>query len=173
MFNQMYALLAAESTSGGIAWWVWVILIIILLVLLWFWFGREEEEIEAPMVESRSSEIEIEPEVEPEPATEAEVVSEPEPEPEPTPAPPAKPDDLKKIEGIGPKVSSLLNEAGIMTFQQMLDTGAEKLETILDEAGLHMLDADTWPEQAKLAAAGDWDGLKKLQDELKGGKRKS
>ena len=35
-----------------------------------------------------------------------------------------------------------------------------------------MLDADTWPEQAKLAAAGDWDGLKKLQDELKGGKRR-
>jgi large subunit ribosomal protein L21 len=157
MFDQMYALLVAESTSGGIPWWVWVILIIILLVLLWFWFGREEEEVEAPVVESRSSEIEIEPEVEPEPA----------------PAQPAKPDDLKKIEGIGPKVSSLLNEAGIMTFQQMVDTGAEKLETILDEAGLHMLDADTWPEQAQLAAAGDWDGLKKLQDELKGGKRAS
>lgn len=84
---------------------------------------------------------------------------------------PVDPDDLKKIEGIGPKVASLLNQAGITTFQQMVETGAEKLETILDEAGLQMIDADTWPEQAELAAAGDWDALATLQDELKGGKR--
>ena len=88
-------------------------------------------------------------------------------EPEPT----VKPDDLKKIEGIGPKVSSLLNEAGITTFQQMVDTGAKTLESILDEAGLQMINADTWPEQAQLAAAGDWEALEKFQNELKGGKR--
>ena len=169
MFDHMYTLLAAESASRGIPWWVWAILIIILLVLLWFWFGREDDDVETPVVESRSAEIDIEPDVEPEP------VLEPEPEaaPEPVAVPPAKPDDLKKIEGIGPKVSSLLNAAGIMSFQQMVDLGAEKLETLLDEADLHMLNADTWPEQAALAAAGDWDGLKKLQDELKGGKRES
>jgi hypothetical protein len=80
-------------------------------------------------------------------------------------------DDLKKIEGIGPKVASLLAEKGITTFEQLVDAGADKLEGILDEASLQMIDADTWPEQAKLAAAGDWEELEKLQDQLKGGKR--
>ena len=33
-----------------------------------------------------------------------------------------------------------------------------------------MADPTTWPKQAKMAAAGDWDALKKWQDELDGGK---
>lgn len=148
MFTQLLSLMLAEGeSSGGIPWWVWVILIVILLVLLWFWFGREEES---------------EPEVEAPPA---------EPQVAPERVSPVEADDLKKIEGIGPKVASLLNEAGITTFQGIVDAGAEKLEGILDEAGLQMIDADTWPEQAKLAAAGDWEALAVLQDKLKGGKR--
>ena len=80
-------------------------------------------------------------------------------------------DDLKKIEGIGPKVSNILSEAGITTYQQIVNAGKEKLEAILDEASLQMINSDTWPEQATLAASGDWDELTKLQDDLKGGKR--
>lgn len=148
MFNQMYTLLVAENGSGGIPWWVWVILIIILLVLLWFWFGREEEEGEKDA--TRMGEA---PQIAAEPVAPVEL------------------DDLKKIEGIGPKVAGILNQAGITTFQQMVDAGAEKLEALLDEAGLQMINADTWPEQARLAAAGDWESLVKLQEELKGGKR--
>jgi hypothetical protein len=34
------------------------------------------------------------------------------------------------------------------------------------------MDPESWPEQAALAAKGDWDALKKLQDELDGGKYK-
>ena len=34
-----------------------------------------------------------------------------------------------------------------------------------------MIDPSTWPEQASLAAAGEWDALQALQDELKGGRR--
>lgn len=34
-----------------------------------------------------------------------------------------------------------------------------------------MMDPAGWIEQAKLAAKGDMKGLKKLQDELKGGRR--
>lgn len=150
MFTQLLSLVLAEGTSSsGIAWWVWVILIIILLVILWFWFGRDEGA--APAVETPAAEPEVE--------TDEEL------------SVPAQPDDLKKIEGIGPKVASLLNEAGITTFQGMVDAGAEKLEAILNEAGLQMINADTWPDQAKVAAAGDWEALGALQDELKGGKR--
>ena len=131
----------AESAKSSIPWWVWVILIIILLVLLWFWFGRDDEDDVEVETNTSPSDIAVEP------------------------------DDLKKIEGIGPKVASILAEAGITTFQHMVDAGAEKLETILDEARLQMINADTWPEQAELAASSDWDALENLQDKLKGGKR--
>ncbi len=84
----------------------------------------------------------------------------------------AKPDDLKKVEGIGPKIAGLLNDSGILTFQNLADTDVEKLKDILKEAGsrYQMHDPGTWPAQAKLAAEGKWDELKKWQDELDGGK---
>jgi large subunit ribosomal protein L27 len=81
-------------------------------------------------------------------------------------------DDLKKIEGVGPKIETLLNEAGILTFADLSKTSAAKVKGILDAAGSRykMHDPTTWAKQSKLAAAGDWDTLAKLQDELKGGK---
>ncbi|MBS9773937.1 MAG: 50S ribosomal protein L21 [Tenacibaculum sp.] len=80
-------------------------------------------------------------------------------------------DDLKKIEGIGPKIASVLNEAGIMTFAELAKTESAKIsEIIADVRGNHV--TDTWPKQAELAAAGKWDELKKWQDELNGGVEK-
>lgn len=80
-------------------------------------------------------------------------------------------DNLELIEGIGPKISQLLQEAGITTFAQLAATDASRLVHILREANLPMIDPRTWPEQARLAADGKWDALKALQDELKGGRR--
>ena len=81
----------------------------------------------------------------------------------------AKADDLKKVEGIGPKIASTLTEAGIATFADLAKTKPEKIaEIIADVRGNHV--PDTWPAQAKLAAEGKWDELKKWQDELDGGK---
>ncbi|MCV6631026.1 MAG: 50S ribosomal protein L21 [Flavobacteriaceae bacterium] len=81
----------------------------------------------------------------------------------------AKADDLKKIEGIGPKIASTLAEAGISTFAKLAKTDAAKIaEIIADVRGNHV--TDTWPAQAKMAAEGKWDELKKWQDELDGGK---
>jgi predicted flap endonuclease-1-like 5' DNA nuclease len=82
-----------------------------------------------------------------------------------------KADDLVKIEGIGPKVAKALVDAGISTFEALSHAKVEDIQTILTDAGLRMMDASTWPEQAKLAAAGDWDALKKLQDKLSGGRK--
>jgi len=82
-------------------------------------------------------------------------------------------DDLAKIEGIGPKVAKALNDAGITTFEALSNTSVEDIQKVLQDAGLRMMDATTWPEQAKLAAAGDWDALKKLQDKLSGGRKAS
>lgn len=83
-------------------------------------------------------------------------------------------DDLRKIEGVGPKIATLLNEGGIHTFQDLAKAKNKKLVEILEAAGsrYRMHDPATWPEQAKLAAAGKWEELNTLQEELKGGKRK-
>lgn len=78
-------------------------------------------------------------------------------------------DDLKKVEGIGPKIAETLNAAGITTFAELAKSTPEKIsEIISDVRGNHV--TDTWPAQAKLAAEGKWDELKKWQDELDGGK---
>ena len=86
----------------------------------------------------------------------------------------SKADDLKKIEGIGPKISGLLNAAGIYTFAELGKASKKKLADVLNEAGarFRLAKPDTWQQQAKLAAAGKTDELKKLQDELKGGVKK-
>jgi large subunit ribosomal protein L21 len=81
----------------------------------------------------------------------------------------AKGDDLKRIEGIGPKIAQTLTDAGIATFAELAKTDAAKIsEIIADVRGKHV--TDTWPAQAQLATDGKWDELKKWQDELDGGK---
>ena len=80
-----------------------------------------------------------------------------------------KADDLKKVEGIGPKIASTLVEAGIATFADLAKAKPAAIsEIIAGVRGNHV--TDTWPAQAKLAADGKWDELKKWQDELDGGK---
>ncbi len=125
--------------------------------------GREGEQEEAPPVPAFA--VAATPEEEPE---EVEGVEEPEPE-QAAPAP--VPDDLKRIEGIGPKISGLLQESGIVTFSQLADTDVARLEEIVRGAGIRIADPTTWPEQAALAAEDKWEELDALQDRLKGGRR--
>ena len=92
-----------------------------------------------------------------------------------TPQPKAaasKRDNLKKVEGIGPKIQELLNKQGIMTFRQLSETSPETLTTILRDAGtrFQMHDPGTWPKQAELAADGKWDELAAWQSELDKGR---
>ena len=81
-------------------------------------------------------------------------------------------DDLTKIEGVGPKIAEILGAAGITTFAALASADVEKMKEILAEAGSRykMHDPTTWTKQAALAADGNWDELKKLQDELDGGR---
>ncbi len=83
-------------------------------------------------------------------------------------------DKLTKIEGIGPKIEKLLQATGIVTFADLSKATQKTLKSVLTEAGSRykMHDPTTWPQQAKLAANGDWNALTKLQDELKGGRAK-
>ena len=83
-----------------------------------------------------------------------------------------KGDDLTKIDGIGPAIAKLLNAAMIYTFKDLADTKVSRLQTILTKAGpkFKMHSPASWPEQSSLASVGRLDDLKKLQDELDGGR---
>lgn len=81
-------------------------------------------------------------------------------------------DDLKAVEGIGPKIEEILNKGNIHTYAQLAATEVDAIKTMLAEAGGRYKNHNptTWPRQAKMAADGQWDELKVWQDELDGGK---
>ena len=79
--------------------------------------------------------------------------------------------DLKVIEGIGPKIAELLNNAGIVSWNALSNADPVKLKEILAEAGPRytMHNPTTWPIQAKMVVDGKFDELKVYQDRLEGG----
>jgi subtilisin-like proprotein convertase family protein len=85
---------------------------------------------------------------------------------------PGAPDDLKIVEGIGPAIEKILQNAGIWAFRQLAETPAERVREILAAAGprYKMHDPTTWGEQAELAADGKYQELYAWQEELKAGK---
>ncbi len=103
---------------------------------------------------------------EPEPAV-AEIV-----EDVPVEAKEQDPDDLKKIEGVGPKIAELLNMGGIYTFTELAETQPDRIKELLMAGGepFRAHDPGTWPQQARLAADEKWSELQVLQDELEGGR---
>jgi predicted flap endonuclease-1-like 5' DNA nuclease/peptidoglycan hydrolase CwlO-like protein len=85
---------------------------------------------------------------------------------------PKNPQDLKIVEGIGPKIEKLLKKAGIKTLSDLADTSEVRLREILEAGGdaYRMHDPTTWPQQADLASKGQWDKLKEYQEYLVGGR---
>ncbi|PSR08490.1 MAG: 50S ribosomal protein L27 [Bacteroidetes bacterium] len=83
-----------------------------------------------------------------------------------------KQDDLKMIEGIGPKIEGLLHDAGIKTWADLANAPTEQVQAILDEAGprYRIHEPTTWAKQARLAADGNWAELEAYQDHLDGGR---
>ena len=127
------------------------------LIIAWiYWMQREEQPETAPPRPVEPERLTLEPRLWDEDAASTAAV---------------EPDDLTRVEGIGPKTSGLLQEAGIFTFAQLAGRDPDALREMLREEGLPFIDPSTWPEQAALAAVGAWDGLEALQDELSGGRR--
>ena len=81
-------------------------------------------------------------------------------------------DDLKVVDGIGPKIESLCHGIGIVTWFDLSTTEVSLLRTMLADAGsrFRVHDPSTWPEQAALLAAGRWADFKALTDGLRGGR---
>ncbi len=81
-------------------------------------------------------------------------------------------DDLKIVEGIGPKIEKLLKKGNIKTWKQLATSELKVIQTILDKAGSRytLADPKTWAKQSALAADGKWESLKKMKEKLKGRK---
>jgi predicted flap endonuclease-1-like 5' DNA nuclease len=82
--------------------------------------------------------------------------------------------DLTVVEGIGPKINELFNNAGIKTFAQLAKATVPQMRKILDDGGsrFRIANPSTWAQQAALAADNKWVELKKLQDKLSAGLKK-
>ncbi len=145
--------------SGGVPVWLWVLIILAIILVLIFlvpWLVRRGRDTQAKPAASVMQ-----------PVTEAPLPAAPAVEPEEAPL---TPDNLEIVEGIGPKIASILRANGILTFSQLASTKIERLQALMQGAGLRLADPGTWPEQARLAAEGKMDELKTLQDQLKGGR---
>ena len=80
-------------------------------------------------------------------------------------------ENLEKIEGIGPKIAEIFNNAGITTFEALANAEIDKLKEILAAAGPRFAskNPNSWPKQARMAAEGKWDELQVWQDSVHGG----
>ncbi|GHH67246.1 helix-hairpin-helix domain-containing protein [Promicromonospora soli] len=95
---------------------------------------------------------------------EAEAAAEPAAEPEPGPQ------DLQRIEGIGPKIEAALKAAGYTTYAKLAGTSEDELRAALAAGGITFAPAATsWSDQAQYLVDGDEDGLQEYQDYLIGG----
>ncbi len=81
-------------------------------------------------------------------------------------------DDLKLIEGVGPKIEELFHNAGLKTWDAVAKSKPEALKEILIAAGerFQMHDPTTWPKQAQMMVEDKWKDLKDYQEKLDGGK---
>ena len=68
---------------------------------------------------------------------------------------PAKPDDLKKISGIGPKIEGILNGLGIYKFEQISKWKKAERDWVDDYLNFKgRIDRDDWVKQAKVLTKG-------------------
>ena len=81
--------------------------------------------------------------------------------------------DLKAIEGIGPKIEKLLHDAGITTWATLAETSTERINDILNAAGnnYHLADPASWPQQAALLADGKFQEFEEYKEFLNQGKQ--
>ncbi len=83
-----------------------------------------------------------------------------------------KQDDLKIVEGIGPKIEGMFKTAGIKTWKALSESSVAECQKVLDGGGdrYKIHDPASWPLQAKMCYEGKWKELAKWQDQHKHGK---
>ena len=81
-------------------------------------------------------------------------------------------DDLKIVEGIGPKIQGLFHNFDIKTWKALSETSANKCQEVLNSGGkrYRIHDPASWPMQAKMAHEGHWEQLAEWQEKHRAGK---
>ncbi|HDZ13479.1 hypothetical protein LCGC14_0869250 [marine sediment metagenome] len=87
-------------------------------------------------------------------------------------AKPIRENDLKVIEGIGPKIEEMFHVAGIKTWKTLSETSVAGCQDILKKGGerYKIHDPSSWPMQAKMCYTNKWKELIKWQNEHAHGK---
>lgn len=73
--------------------------------------------------------------------------------------------NLQVIEGIGPKVESVLRRHGVDSWQELAARSPEAIGVLLTQGGVNarVHAPDSWVRQAELATRGDWSALIEMQ----------
>lgn len=73
--------------------------------------------------------------------------------------------DLKIVDGIGPKIESLFHNFDIKTWKALSDTAVSRCQEVLDSGGdrYKVHDPASWPLQARMAYEGKWKELVRWQ----------
>ena len=80
--------------------------------------------------------------------------------------------DFRILEGIGPKVTAILHDNGIVAFRDLAAKSADELKALMTANRQFLVNPTTWARQAQLAADGKMDELEALKAELYKGKEK-
>lgn len=138
--------------------WLILVVVVVAIILFWvLWKSKKTEDMRSPVSFEATQREQLVSETEAVKSEALQTVT-------------VEKDDLTVIEGIGPKIADVLRQAGILSFRQLSQEDPAHLRQILEDAGLRLSDPTTWPRQAALAASGDWDALKALQESLRGGR---
>lgn len=83
-----------------------------------------------------------------------------------------KRDDLKIIEGIGPKIEDLLKANGMAKLSDLAASDSAGIKEVLRNGGerFQMHDPSSWADQAALAVESKWADLEEYQNLLIGGR---
>ena len=81
-------------------------------------------------------------------------------------------DDLKIVEGIGPKIQELFHNFDIKTWKALSEISANRCQEVLNSGGkrYRIHDPASWPMQAKMAHEGHWEQLAEWQEKHRAGK---
>ncbi len=144
---------AQQEETGGLPWWGWLLIIVMLIFIFWL-LTRGQSRPDTLIKTTPEQQT---------PVISDELLEE-------VSLPEVQVNDLTVIEGIGPKISMILQSAGVNTYAQLAAMEPKKIMDIILAAGLRLADTGTWPQQAQLAADGKMEELQAFQDTLKGGR---
>lgn len=80
-----------------------------------------------------------------------------------------KGDDFKIIEGVGPKVTAILHDSGIFSYQDLAEKSYDELKALMMANRQYLVKPHNWAKQAQLAADGKMEELEALKAALKAG----